>query len=93
MQRYNESYYRLINLLTAALNFYFRNYSVPKHDPVLDSDDEGDREKLLDELFGQFKPVSCVLIIPGMYVNYSYWIQAEIEFVKYYSKPIVRIFP
>jgi hypothetical protein len=90
--RYNESYYRLVNLLIAAPNFYFRNYSVPKHDPVLDPDDEGDRKKLLDELFGQVKPVNCVLIISGMYVNYSYWIQAEIEIAKYYSKPIVGIF-
>lgn len=91
--RYNESYYCLVNLLTAAPNFYFRNYSVPKHDPVLDLDDEGDRKKLLDELFGQVKPVNCVLIISGMYVNYSYWIQAEIEIAKYYSKPIMGIFP
>ncbi|BDA70760.1 hypothetical protein CAL7716_049260 [Calothrix sp. PCC 7716] len=91
--RYNQSYYCLVDLLKEAPNFYFRNYSVPLHDPVLDPDDEGDSKKLLAELTGQIKPVNCVLILSGMYVNYSYWIQAEITIAQYYSKPIIGLVP
>lgn len=91
--RYNEDYYRLIHLLEKAPNFNFRNYSVPEHDPVLDPDDENDRKELLAALDRQIRPVNCVLIISGMYVAYSYWIQKEIDIAVSYSKPIVGLIP
>ena len=31
---YNAEYYRLVDLLDGDLYFYWRNYSVPEHDPL-----------------------------------------------------------
>lgn len=91
--RYNDDYYKLVNMLNNASNFKWRNYSVPEHDPVLDPDDENDKKKLKKELDEQIRPVNCVLIISGMYAAYSYWIQQEIEIAQKYNKPIVGIKP
>lgn len=91
--RYNDDYYRLTNMLNNANNFKWRNYSVPEHDPVLDPDDANDRKKLLAELDQQIKPVNCVLVLAGMYVVYSYWIQKEIDIAVAYGKPIIGIAP
>lgn len=86
---YNESYYRLYNMLVQAPNFRFANYSVPKHDPV----DAGNKTKLGEELRQQIRPVNVVLILGGMYVNYSEWIQFEIDYADYLGKPIIGIRP
>jgi len=90
---YNEDYYRLINLLTSANNFKYRNYSVPEHDPVIDPNSETGKRKLKEAIDRQIKPVNCVLIISGMYVSYSYWIQAEIDIALKYNKLIIGLIP
>ena len=91
--KYNSEYYKLEGMLNDASNFEWRNYSVPKHDPVLDPDDPTDRKTLLKELDEQIRPVNCVLILAGMYVSYSFWIQKEIEIAQTYGKPIIGIKP
>lgn len=91
--RYNDDYYRLVNILNGAPNFKWRNYSVPQHDPVLNPDDPSDEKTLFIELEQQIKPVNCVLILCGMYVTYSKWIQKEIEIALSYKKPIIGIKP
>lgn len=79
-------------MLNEAKYFQWRNYSVPVHDPVVGTDEE--RKKVLTAaLDRQIKPVNCVLIISGMYVNHSDWIQVEIDIVKKYEKPIVGLKP
>ena len=87
--RYNADYYRLINRLDEAPNFLYANYSVPEHDPV----DAGNNNKLKEELRQQIRPVGVVLILGGMYVAYSDWIQFEIDFARYLNKPILGIRP
>ena len=47
----------------------------------------------MEALKKQIRPVNCVLIISGMYVAYSYWIQAEIDFANLIDKPIIGIKP
>lgn len=91
--KYSEDYRRVVRLLESAPNFVFRNYSVPEHDPVLDPDDECDRRKLRAALDRQIRPVNCVLIISGMYVPYSYWIQQDVGIAASYGKPIVGLIP
>lgn len=91
--RHNADYYRLVELLKAAPNFERRNYSVPEHDPLIDPDQPAGRVRLTEELKGQIRPVNCVIIISGMYVAYSYWIQKEIDLALSYSKPILGIRP
>lgn len=91
---YNDDYHRIINLLNNANNFKYRNYSVPEHDPVIDPKTPVGLAKLRDALDKQIKPVNCVLIISGMYVNHKYWIQTEIEIAaQKYNKPIIGVIP
>ena len=49
--------------------------------------------KLRDELRGQIRPVQSVLILGGLYVSYSEWIQFEIDFAKELQKPIIGVQP
>ena len=91
--RYDDDYYRLVDLLRNAANFSWHNYSVPKHDPVIDPDSYNGSQILISELDQQIKPVHCVLVLGGMYAAYSYWIKKEIEIAQGYDKPIVAIYP
>jgi hypothetical protein len=90
---YNEDYYRLEKMLNDASYFIWRNYSVPEHNPLIDSNTTIGKSKLTDLIAGQLKPVNCVLILGGMYAAYSEWILKEIEIAKYYNKPIIGIYP
>jgi hypothetical protein len=84
---YNADYYRLEKMLNDPPNFYFHNYSVPKHDPF-------DRTaQLKSKLLNQINPTQVVLIIAGMYAAYSNWIQFEIDEAKRLKKPIIGIKP
>lgn len=90
---YNENYYRLEKMLDDASNFKWKNYSVPSHDPLLDPDNPSYKKLLFKELEEQIRPVHCVFVISGMYVNYREWIQKEINIAKSYGKPIIGIKP
>lgn len=82
---YNEEYYRLIDYLDAEPNFKYANYSVPEHDPA-----DGNIEEALKR---QIRPVEVVLILAGMYVSHSDWIQFEIDFAQLIGKPIIGVKP
>ena len=90
---YNEYYYRLERLLKNAPSFNYRNYSVPKHDPLINPGTVVGQRRLTNLLDKQIKPVNSVLIISGMYVVYKFWIQKEIELAQYYNKPIIGLIP
>jgi len=83
---YNAEYYKMVDLLNAAPNFIYSNYSVPIHDPVPEAD-------LKEQLRQQIRPVEVVIVLAGMYVAYSKWIQFEIDFASLLSKPILGIKP
>lgn len=87
--QYDADYHRLVNLLENAPRFEWRNYSVPEHDPL----EANSIHKLSAALKSQIRPVSVVLIISGMYVNYREWIQYEIDVALHYAKPIIGIRP
>lgn len=87
--KYNDEYYRLVNLLKEAPLFKWSNYSVPEHDPLGTKTDK----ELRDALNRQIRPVNAFLLISGMYVLHRDWIQEEIDIAKSYSKPIVGIRP
>ena len=87
--KYNDDYFRLIEMLNDATNFSYSNYSVPEHDPV----DDDNKTKLEEELRQQIRPVEVVVILGGMYVAYSDWIQFEIDYATALSKPILGIKP
>ena len=91
--RYSDDYNSLVELLNEAQNFKWRNYSDSRHDPVVDPNDDVGRRKLVKELDEQIRPVNCVIVISGMYVTYSDWIQIEIDIAKQYKKPIIGVKP
>jgi hypothetical protein len=92
--RYSDDYYRLENLLNEAPNFKWKNYSVPTHDPLIDPNTTVGRNRLLNMLHDQIKPVNCVLIVAGIYVSHSDWILDEIAISESkYKKPIIGIRP
>ena len=86
---YNDDYYRLVRMLNEANNFKWRNYSVPEHDPA----DANSKTKLREALKRQMRPVNIVLVLSGMYVSHSEWIEFEIEFAQTLNKPMVGIRP
>lgn len=82
----NADYFRLVGLLQAARNFQWENLSVPEHDPVDDA-------RLEYELHNQMRPANVFLILGGMYVAHSRWIQYEIAFARRIGRPIIGIRP
>ena len=86
---YHEDYYRMVRFLGEAQYFYWRNYSVPQHDPL----DAGSNRRLREALKRQMRPVNVVLILAGMYAAHSDWIEFEIAFSLELNKPMVGIRP
>jgi len=91
--RYSDDYNRLVELLNEAPRFKWRNYSDPRHDPVIDPNSDVGRRKLKKELDEQILPVNSVIVISGMYVAYRHWIQTEIDIATRYGKPIIGVRP
>lgn len=86
--KYNDDYYTIIKWLDASPIVY-HNYSVPEHDPL----DAGNTRKLKDLLTEQIRHANIVIIIAGMYANYSTWIQYEIDEAVRMNKKIIAIKP
>lgn len=84
---YSDSYYRFVDLLNAASNFKWKNYSVPEHSPIADDED------LKRELKNQINPVHIVVILSGMYTNHSKWINFEMDYADEKGKPMIGVIP
>lgn len=82
---HNDEYYRLVKMLDEAPSFEWRNCSVPEHDPLSGSLEEGLRK--------QVGEADIVLVLAGMYATHSDWIEFEIEFAQRIGKPIVGLKP
>ena len=85
----NNLYEDLCNLLDNRNYFSWKDYSVPKGDPI----DSNDDRIILESLIEQIKHASCVIVIASMDVAYSYWIEKEIKVSNYLHKPIIGIKP
>ena len=83
--RYSDDYYRIVDMLDKAPNFQWANYSVPEHDPK-----DGDLEEAMKK---QIRPVHIVVILAGMYTNYSDWIKFEMDFADLIDKPMIGVRP
>lgn len=88
---YTGAYDRLCGLLDDASNFEYKNYSVPKDDPVHDA---ANLEELYDAIKTRVHFCHAVLIMAGKYATYSKWIQREIRIAKRdFDKPVLAICP
>lgn len=87
--RYSDGYERAIRFLNDANHFEWTNYSVPESKAFAGLSSE----QLGEQMKSQIRPVQCVVVLAGMYVNHSGWIQYEIDFAKLLGKPILGIVP
>lgn len=85
--QYSDGYNRAVEFLHDAPRFIFSNYSVPQHNPIANT------SQLKEEIRQQIRPVEVVLIVAGMYVNHSGWIEFEMDFADQLGKPMVGIKP
>ena len=85
---YSNSYDELINLLNNRTYFTYRNYSVPKDDPIHNAPNS---QALYDAIQNQMRPCHIILVLAGVYATYSSWIQKEIHIANNFNKPIIGI--
>ena len=87
---YGDAYDRLVGMLTEHPNFKWRDYSVPKNDPIHNAPTTDKLEAAIRE---QMRHASCVLIMAGKYSTFSKWINREIMIANELKKPILAITP
>lgn len=87
---YNSQYIGLRNLLNSAPNFTYRDYSIPKDDPIHNAKYD---YQLKAAIRNKMQHASCVLILAGVYSTYSKWINIEIELAQEMGKKIIAIEP
>jgi len=87
---YSDAYEELVALLDAKPYFSYKNYSVPKDDPIHHAPYD---YQLRAAIKAQMQPASCVLILAGVYASYSKWMNIEIELAKQMGKTIIAIEP
>ena len=87
---YSDAYSKLMELLSNAPYFNFKNYSVPKDDPIHNAPND---YQLRAEIKNQMQHASCVLILAGVYATYSKWIKIEIQLAQEMGKKIIAIQP
>lgn len=87
---YSDAYEKLVALLDAKPDFSYKNYSVPKDDPIHHAYYD---YQLKAAIKAQMQPASCVLILAGVYASYSKWINIETELAQQMGKAIIAIEP
>lgn len=90
---YGDAHARMIKILRNRSSFSFRDYSIPKSDPVHNASNS---LALFDAIKRKVSPCHIVLIMAGVYSTYSSWISKEIKIAKRafsYPKPILAIKP
>ena len=68
---YSDAYEKLVALLDGISGFRYRNYSVPKDDPIHNASNEA---QLRTAIRNQMQHASCVLVLAGVYSTYDYFL-------------------
>ena len=89
---HSDRYKRLLELLDAKPYFFYKDYSVPKDDPVHTT---GSTAQLKAAIRRHMAPASVVLVFAGLESTYSKWINIELDMAKGFnpSKKIIGIKP
>ena len=90
---HSDRYERLIELLEERPDFDFKDYSVPKDDPVHTT---GTDAELYQAIRNKMRLCSVVLIFAGVDATYSKWVKKEVRIAKKEftdPKPIIAIEP
>lgn len=86
---YSAQYDKVEEFLSREGVLHF-NHSVPKEDPIHTN---GTDKQLRAAIDSKIRGCSCVIILAGVYVTYSKWINIEIELAQQYNKPIIAVQP
>ena len=76
---YSDAYEKFTNLLSNAPYFSYKNYSVPKDDPIHNAPNQALSYEAIKR---QIAPSQVVIILAGVYASYSKWIDKEIQIAK-----------
>jgi len=90
---YGDAYDKLIKMLDARPYFDYKDYSVPKDDPIHNAPNS---RELYEAIKRQMSSCHVILIMAGKYATYSNWINNEIKIAKEEfenPKPILAIKP
>ena len=87
---YSNAYNNLTSMLDEAKYFDYKNYSVPKDDPIHNA---SNGKELYEAIKNQVKYAHVVIILAGVYSSYSKWIDKEIEIAQNMGKPILAVEP
>ena len=90
---YGDAYDKLIGLLKARPYFQFKDYSVPRDDPIHDAPTS---QALYEAIKRQMTSCHIVIVMAGKYSTYSTWIKKEIKIAKkefVTPKPILAVTP
>ncbi len=87
---HGAQYRRLVDLLKARPWFSHRNYSVPRNDPIHQTESAA---ALRGAIRRKIEPCHVVLVLAGVYATYSRWINVEVALAKELRKPIVAVAP
>jgi hypothetical protein len=87
--RYSERYSSMIGLLNSRMYFSFKNSSVPESKAFVGMNNA----QLAEQLRRQIAPAQCVIVVGGMWLNHSDWIQYEINESLRMRKPILGVRP
>jgi hypothetical protein len=91
---YADDYDAVVRLLKNDLWFQWQDLSVPIEDPIAMSPIlPKSNRRILKELEERIKEADALLVLAGMYVAHSGWIQSEIEVAQDFGKPIIGIKP
>ena len=91
--RYHEDWSKACTLLNQVQDFKWRNFSLPWHDPAMDTNSEVGKKFIYDALETQIIPVHGVILLAGVYAINSArrWLDLEIEFARKHGKPIIGL--
>jgi len=87
--RYEDHYEQVKSLLDNADRFEYFDHSVSSEDPIDAQLPNHLRSKIRD----QMQSTSVFLVLAGMYVAHSDWIQEEIEMAADMEKPVIGVVP
>ena len=90
---YSDAYTKLCQLLDARAYFFYKNFSIPKDNPIHTN---GTDKELLQAITNKIQLCHVVLIMAGVYSSYSKWINKEVVVANNSfntPKPIIGIKP
>ena len=89
---YTDAYEKLVKMLDADPRFNYKDYSVPKNDPIHNAPSSS---ALSQAIQNQMRFCDVIIILAGVYSTYSNWINKEISIAQGFTnpKPILAIEP